>query len=64
MEFQPSAKPAHLWPEAAPLVAAQIGGAKSDDKMKSDKMTMDHMKMTGDNVKMMSDHGDEWYAGI
>ena len=32
--------------------------------MKSDKMTMDHMKIMGDNVKMMSDHSDEWYAGI
>jgi hypothetical protein len=26
--------------------------------MKSDKMTMGHMKIMGDNVKMMSDHGD------
>jgi hypothetical protein len=32
--------------------------------MKSDKMTMDHTKIMGDNVKMMSDHADEWYAGI
>ena len=64
MEFQLSAKPAHLWPEAALVVSAQTGGAMSDDTMKSDKMAMDHMKMMGDNVKMMSDHGDEWYVGI
>ena len=39
-------------PKAAPVIAAQTSGAKSDDQMKSDKMTMDHMKIMGDNVKM------------
>jgi hypothetical protein len=39
---------------AATVVYAQTG-AMSDDKMKSDRMTMDHMKMMSDNMKMMSD---------